>query len=74
MKQNVLEWSAEFSTNSLRHNYSSLTRIRLLGGEESEILGQGNSNALQHSRLENPMDRGPWWAMVHGVTSSAGHN
>ena len=24
--------------------------------------GEGNSNLLQYSCLENPMDRGPWWA------------
>ena len=25
---------------------------------------------LQYSCLENPMDRGAWWAIVHGVTKS----
>ena len=29
--------------------------------------GEGNDNPLQYSCLENPMDRGPWWATVHGV-------
>ena len=29
--------------------------------------GEGNGNPLQHSLLENPMDRGAWWATVHGV-------
>ena len=29
--------------------------------------GQGNGNPLQYSCLENPMDRGAWWATVHGV-------
>ena len=29
--------------------------------------GGGNGNPLQYSCLENPMDRGAWWAMVHGV-------
>ena len=28
--------------------------------------GEGNSNPLQYSCLENPMDRGAWWATVHG--------
>ena len=32
--------------------------------------GEGNSNPLQYSCLENPMDRGTWWATVHGVTKS----
>ena len=30
----------------------------------------GNGNPLQYSCLENPMDRGAWWATVHGVTKS----
>ena len=32
--------------------------------------GEGNSNPLQYSCLENPMDRGAWRATVHGVTQS----
>ena len=30
----------------------------------------GHGTPLQYSRLENPMDRGAWWATVHGVTKS----
>ena len=30
--------------------------------------GEGNGNPLQYSCLENPMDRGAWWATVHGLT------
>ena len=33
-------------------------------------LGEGNGTPLQSSCLENPMDRGAWWAAVHGVTKS----
>ena len=29
--------------------------------------GEGNGNPLQYSCLENPMDGGAWWAVVHGV-------
>jgi len=32
--------------------------------------GEGNSNPLQHSCLENPRDRGAWQATVHGVSKS----
>ena len=32
--------------------------------------GGGHGNPLQYSCLENPMDRGAWWAMVHGVAKS----
>ena len=29
--------------------------------------GEGNGNPLQYSCQGNPMDRGAWWAVVHGV-------
>ena len=29
---------------------------------------EGNGNPLQYSCLGNPMDRGDWWAAVHGIT------
>ena len=32
--------------------------------------GRGNGNPLQYSCLENSMNRGAWWATVHGVTKS----
>ena len=32
--------------------------------------GEGNGYPLQHSCLENSMDRGAWWATVHGVAKS----
>ena len=32
--------------------------------------GEGNSNPLQYSCLEDPMDGGAWWATVYGVTKS----
>ena len=35
--------------------------------------GEGNGNPLQYSCLENPMDRGAWQAIVHGVTR-VGHD
>ena len=33
--------------------------------------GGGNGNTLQYSYLGNPMDRGAWWATVHGVTKES---
>ena len=38
------------------------------GSEKSP--GEGNGNLLQYSCLENSMDRGVWWATVHGVGKS----
>ena len=32
--------------------------------------GGRHGNPFQYSCLENPMDRGAWWATVHGVTKS----
>ena len=32
--------------------------------------GGRHSNPLQYSCLENPVDRGPWWALVHSVAES----
>ena len=32
--------------------------------------GKGNGTLLQYSCLENPIDRGAWWAAVHGVAKS----
>ena len=32
--------------------------------------GEGNGNPLQYSCLVNTMDRGAWWATVHGITKS----
>ena len=38
--------------------------------ESGRSSGEGNGNPLQYSCLENPMDRGAWWAIVHRVTKS----
>ena len=32
------------------------------------MLREGNDTPLQYSCLEKPMDRGTWWAVVHGIT------
>ena len=36
----------------------------------SGIWWEGNGTPLQYSCLENPMDRGAWWAIVHRITKS----
>ena len=36
----------------------------------SLVTGEGNGTPLQYSCLENPMDRGAWWAAIHGVEKS----
>jgi len=44
------------------------TQVQSLGREDPP--GEGNGNPLQDSCLENSMDRGAWWAIVHGVAKS----
>ena len=43
------------------------TQVRSLGWE---VPGGGNGNPLQYSCVENPMDRGAWWATVRGVAKT----
>ena len=43
--------------------------VGLIPGLERSHEG-GNDNPLQYSCLVNAMDRGAWWAAVHGVTKS----
>ena len=43
--------------------------LALLLGRSSHRFGEGNGTPLQYSCLENPMDRGAWWATDHGVTN-----
>ena len=50
-------------------NVGDLDSIPGLGGSP----GEGNGYLLQYSCLENPMDRGAWRAIVHGVAKSWTH-
>ena len=61
----VLEWDATaFSVcQSRRHK-----KVSIPGSGRSS--GGGHGNPLQYSCLENPMDRGAWWASVHRVAKS----
>ena len=64
------------------HGWRSLVGCSPWGRKESDTTerlhfcfslsctGEGNGNPLQCSCLENPRDRGAWWANVHGVTQS----
>ena len=47
------------------------TQVQYLGCEDPP--GGRNGNPFQYSCLKNPMDRGAWWAMVHGV-AGVGHD
>ena len=50
----------------------SACKARDLGSTSRSVRspGEGHGNPLQYPCLENPMDRGSWWAAVHGVAKS----
>ena len=48
---------------------NQLANAGLIPGS-GRYLGRGNGSPLQYSCLENPTERGAWWAMVHGVIKS----
>ena len=52
------------SMGSLRVRHNWVTSLSL------SCIGEGNGNPLQCSCLENPRDRGAWWAAVYGVAQS----
>ena len=64
------------------HGWRSLVGCSPWGREESDTterlhfhfslscIGEGSGNPLQCSCLENPRDRGAWWAAVYGVAQS----
>ena len=68
------------------HGRRSLVGCSSWGHEESDTteplpfhfslscIGEGNGNPLQYAGLENRMDRGTWWATVHGVAKRVGHD
>ena len=65
------------SNNGKKKIFSAGSVVKNLpanSGDTSLILGlgrspgKGNGNPLQYSFLGKPMDRGAWWATVHGVT------
>ena len=65
-----LEIPADISgLNSLPHP-SAKQEMQVWSLSREDPLGKENGNPLHYSWLENPMDRGAWWATVHGVAKS----
>ena len=64
------------SSNLRVFNGSDSKEFAFSVGDQGSIPGlgrspeEGNGYPLQYSCLENPMDRGAWWAAVHGVIKS----
>ena len=70
MCQNVFCWTVAKEVFSVKTNpCSNAGDVDLIPGL-GQFPGEGNDSPLQCSCLENPMDRGAWWAVVHGVSKS----
>jgi len=61
-------WTEEPGRAAVHRVTQSQTGLKRLSMHE--CIGEGNGNPLQYSCLENPRDRGAWWAAVYGVTQS----
>jgi len=70
----ILAWKIPWMEEPGRlQSMGSQSRTRLSGFTSLTsyfITGEGNGNPLQYSCPENPMDRGAWRAMVHGVAEN----
>ena len=62
-------WGFPGSLDSKASNVPNAGDLGLIPGS-GRVPGEGNGNPLQYSCLENPMDRGAWWATIHGVAES----
>ena len=66
----------DFPGKSTGVGYHCLPRFSMLGTFKLKpqlklsMAGEGNGTPHQYSCLENPMDGGAWWAIVHGVSKS----
>ena len=66
-----LHWKncKDSSLKNLPANAEDIRDVGLISGS-GRSLGGEHGNLLQYSCLENPMDRGTWWAAVHRVAKS----
>ena len=64
----IFLWTFLYCITEINLKYCSLWLLNLIIC--SLFCREGNGTPFQHSCLENPMDRGAWWATVHGVVKS----
>ena len=66
----TLAWKIPWTEEPGRQQSMGLRRVGHYWVTLLSCVGEGNGNPLQCSCLENPRDRGAWWAAVYGVTQS----
>ena len=65
-----LFWRKNKYFNCTETNNSIWSMVPKIAIQSYKWWDKGNGSPLQYSCLENPMDRGAWWATVHGVVKS----
>ena len=73
LKSNYLVFNGQIRASSVAQMVKNLPTMQLDPGSipgSGRSPGEGNGSPLQSSCLENPMDRGAWWAAVHVVEKS----
>ena len=68
----MIQWG--FPGGSVVTNLPANAGVTVLIPGFRRSLGEGNGNPLQYCCLKNPIDRGAWWATVHGVIQRVRHN
>ena len=68
-----LSFGASLAGSVVKNSPANTGDIGLILGS-GRSPGERNGNALQYSCLGKPIDRGAWWATVHGVTERVGHD
>ena len=66
----TLAWKIPWTEEPGRLQSIGSLRVRHDWATSLSCIGEGNGNPLQCSCLENPRDRGAWWAAVYGVAQS----
>ena len=66
-------FSQSFPDGSVVKNLPETQEIQVQSGS-ARAPREENGNPLQYTSVENPMDRGTWWATVHGVAKRVGHD
>ena len=64
------KFCADWDLNHCNHIGSAVKNLPAKAGDVGRAPGGGNGKPLQHSCLENPMNREAWWATIHRVAKS----